>query len=79
MELEIGAMEKTVVAYMKDLTFTYNGKEYRVIVRWDEREGYSSTWINSDGAFIMSPDWIKSLATLEIALDNCKPHTKVEL
>ena len=79
MELEIGAMEKSIVAYMKDLTFTCGGKEYRVIVHWNDMEGYSTTWIDSEGRFSTSPDWIDSIPRFTALLDNSKPHTKVEL
>jgi hypothetical protein len=79
MELEIGAMEKSIVAYDKDFTFTYEGKEYRVIVHWSDMEGYSTTWIDNQGRFDTSPDWIDSLPRFSATLDKCQPHTKVEL
>jgi hypothetical protein len=43
--IEVGAVLKTETAYDKDITFTRDGVEYRVILHWD-----STRWIRSNMA-----------------------------
>jgi len=56
-ELEVGSILKTETAFDKDMTITYQGKEYRVILHWDWNEGFEATWLDDEGRFVSSPDW----------------------
>ncbi len=77
--IEVGAVLKTETAYDKDITFTRDGVEYRVILHWDSHDGYEATWLDSEARFMSSPEWTEELNTLFHTLDFAKPHTKVEV
>jgi hypothetical protein len=56
-QLEVGSILKTETAFDKDMTITYQGKEYRVILHWDWNEGFEATWLDDEGRFVSSPEW----------------------
>jgi hypothetical protein len=56
-ELEVGSILKTETAFDKDMTITYQSKEYRVILHWDWNEGFEATWLDDEGRFVSSPEW----------------------
>ena len=79
--IEVGAVLKTETAYDKDITFTRDGVEYRVIVHWDSHDGYEATWLDSEARFMSSPDWANDDENNRLyhTLDFAKAHTKVEV
>lgn len=76
--LEVGAMSKTTTAYDKDYDLTIDGVEYRVILHWDDVNGFESTWLDSENRFTTSPDWVWEDDEFCLKLDGYEPHTKHE-
>jgi hypothetical protein len=78
-EIRTGAMSKGVTAYDKDFDLTIDGEEVRVILHWDDNDGYETTWLDKEGRFITSPDWLDGVEDFCLKLDNTEPHSKVLL
>jgi hypothetical protein len=74
-EIRTGAMTKAVTAYDKDYDLTIDGVEMRVILHWDDNDGYELTWLDKEGRFITSPDWVSEHDNFCLKLDNTEPHT----
>jgi hypothetical protein len=74
-----GAMSKSTTAYDKDFDLTIDGEEVRVILHWDDLDGYELTWLDKEGRFITSPDWLYEHDDFCLKLDNTEPHSKVQL
>lgn len=77
--IKVGSLLKTETAYDKDVNFTRDDVEYRVIIHWDDHDGYEATWLDDEGRFISSPDWADEMDNLYSTLDLAKPHTEVSL
>jgi hypothetical protein len=58
-KFEVGAVIRTVTAYDKDIDFINDGVKYRVILHWDDHDGFSITWLDSENRFITTPDWLE--------------------
>ena len=54
MEIKIEAVIKEEVAFDKEITFTYEGQEYDVLLHWDKWDGYDLTFNKVD-----EPEWAK--------------------
>ena len=78
-EVKTGAMSKTVTAYDKDYDLTIDGVEYRVILHWDDVDGFETTWLDKEGRFIISPEWVWDEPEFCLKLDGTEPHSKVSL
>ena len=74
-----GAMSKSVTAYDKDFDLTIDGVEMRVILHWDDNDGFEFTWLDKEGRFITSPDWLDKVEDFCLKLDGTEPHSKVSL
>lgn len=48
----IEGVSKEEVSYVKEMTITYDGQQYEVLLRWDKWDGYELDFINSD-----TPEW----------------------
>jgi hypothetical protein len=44
----IEGVSKEEVSYVKEMTITYDGQQYEVLLRWDKWDGYELDFINSD-------------------------------
>ena len=78
-EIKTEAMNKTVTAYDKDFDLIIDGVEMRVILHWDDVDGFETTWLDKEGRFITSPDWVWEMDDFCLKLDSTEPHTKVQL
>jgi hypothetical protein len=78
-EIKTGAMSKSVTAYDKDFDITIDGVEMRVILHWDDVDGFETTWLDKEGRFITSPDWVWEIEDFCLKLDSTEPHAKVLL
>jgi hypothetical protein len=78
-EIKTGAMTKGVTAYDKDFDLTIDGVETRVILHWDDMDGYELTWMDKEGRFITSPDWLDEVDDFCLKLDSTEAHSKVLL
>ena len=74
-QIKVGAMTKGVTAYDKDFDLTIDGTEYRVILHWDDNDGYETTWIDKEGRFTTSPEWVWEDESFCLKLDGKEPHT----
>lgn len=74
-----GAMTKGVTAYDKDFDLEIDGVEYRVILHWDDHDGYETTWLDKEGRFITSPDWLDDVEDFCLKLDSTEAHSRVLL
>ena len=77
--IRTGAMSKAVTGYDKDFDLTIDGVEVRVILHWDDTDGYSLTWLDKEDRFITSPDWLDEVKDFCLKLDNTDTHSKVLL
>lgn len=77
--IKTGAMTKSVTAYDKDFDITIDGAEMRVILHWDDIDGFEMTWLDSEGRFISSPDWIDEVDDFCLKLDSTDTHSVVKL
>jgi hypothetical protein len=50
--MEIKGVSKEDTGFVKNMTISYEGEEYEVLLRWDRFDGYDLTFINSD-----DPQW----------------------
>lgn len=78
-EIKTGAMTKATTSYDKDFDLTIDGVEVRVILHWDDNDGYELTWLDKQDRFITSPDWLDEVDNFCLKLDNTEPHSKVLL
>jgi hypothetical protein len=78
-EIKTGAMTKGVTAYDKDFDLIIDGVEMRVILHWDDNDGFELTWLDKEGRFITSPDWLDEVEDFCLKLDSTEPHSKVKL
>lgn len=78
-EVKTGAMTRAVTAYDKDYDITIDGVEMRVILHWDDNDGYELTWLDKEGRFISSPDWLWEDDKFCLKLDNTEAHSVVKL
>ena len=74
-----GAMSKATTAYDKDFDLTIDGEEVRVILHWDDMDGFELTWMDKEGRFITSPDWLDEVDDFCLKLDSTEAHSKVLL
>jgi hypothetical protein len=51
--MEIKGVSKEETAYDKEMTISYEGQEYQVVLHWDKWDGYDLRFINSD-----TPEWV---------------------
>ena len=52
MSITINGIVKEDTAYDKEITFTYEGESYSVLLHWDNCDGYYLTFLDT-----VSPDW----------------------
>lgn len=78
-EVKTEAMIKSVTAYDKDFDLIIDGVEMRVILHWDDVDGFETTWLDKEGRFITSPDWVWEMDDFCLKLDSTEPHSKVQL
>ncbi len=60
-EIKITGKEHEELSWKRYVYFEYQGKEYVVILFWDEFNGYEIYWKNSESGLINSqeaPDWV---------------------
>jgi len=50
--MEIKGVSKQETSYAKEMTITYDGQQYEVLLRWNNWDGYELDFINSD-----EPEW----------------------
>jgi hypothetical protein len=48
----IEGVSKEETSYAKEMTITYDGQQYEVLLRWNNWDGYELDFINSD-----TPEW----------------------
>jgi hypothetical protein len=51
----------------------------RVILHWDDNDGFELTWLDKEGRFITSPDWLDGVDDFCLKLDGTEAHSKVSL
>jgi hypothetical protein len=83
-QLEVWALLKTETAYDKDMNITFDGKEIRVILHWDDHDGFDIQWLDLEGRWIEEPAWAKAIdeageMSIGYFLDSLEAHTKKEL
>jgi hypothetical protein len=78
-EIKTEAMIKSVTAYDKDFNLIIDGVETRVILHWDDMDGFELTWMDKENRFITSPDWLDEVKDFCLKLDSTEPHSKVLL
>lgn len=82
-QLEVGALLKTETAYDKDMNITVDGKEIRVILHWDDHDGFDIQWLDLEGRWIQAPAWADAIdeageMSVGYFLDSLEAHTKKE-
>jgi len=50
--IDIKGVTKQETAYSKNMTITYEGEEYEVLLYWSSWEGYELSFVDSD-----EPEW----------------------
>jgi hypothetical protein len=50
--MEIKGVTKEETAYGKEMTISYEGQEYEVVLHWDKWDGYDVRFINAE-----EPEW----------------------
>jgi hypothetical protein len=55
----VDSVLRTITAYDKDIEFINEEIKYRVILHWDDHDGFSITWMDSENRFITTPDWLE--------------------
>ena len=84
-QIKIGATKVNQTAYDKYMRITCeHGIEVRLIMHWDEQDGYEFTWLDPEDRFTSAPAWAENFEekynkSLGIFLDNLHPHTLVTL
>ena len=82
-QLEIGSVLKTETAYDKDMNITVDGQEIRVILHWDDHDGFDIQWLDLEGRWINAPAWADAIdeagdMSVGYFLDSLEAHTKKE-
>ena len=82
--IEVGALLKTETAYDKDMNLTFDGKEIRVILHWDDHDGFDIQWLDLEGRWINQPEWANRIEedgemSVGFFLDSLEAHTKKEM
>ena len=82
-QLEVGALLKTETAYDKDMNLTFDGEEIRVILHWDDHDGFEIQWLDLEGRWISAPWWADKIEeegkmSVGFFLDSLEAHTKKE-
>lgn len=82
--IKVGSVLKTETAYDKDMNITYDGQEVRVIVHWDDHDGFEYTWMDMERRFINTPAWAQKIEddgemSIGYFLDSLQPHSEVKL
>ena len=78
-EIKTGAMSKTVTSYDKDFDVTIDGVEMRIILHWDDHDGFELTCLDKEGRFTTLPDWAWEIHDIGYKLDCTEPHSTVKL
>lgn len=83
-KIEVGALLKTETAYDKDMNLTFDGQEIRVILHWDDHDGFEIQWLDLEGRWINQPAWadaIEEEGTMSIGyfLDSLEAHKVKQL
>jgi hypothetical protein len=83
-QLEVGACLKTETAYAKDMNITFDGQEVRVILNWDDHDGFDVQWLDLEGRWIEAPTWANKIEedgemSVGFFLDGLEAHTKKEM
>jgi hypothetical protein len=84
-QIKVGAMDKHYTAYDKDMNIIgADGVEVRVILHWDEHDGYEYTWLDLESRFINAPAWAENFEeehnkSLGSFLDSLEAHSLVTL
>jgi hypothetical protein len=82
-QLEIGSVLKTETAYDKDMNITFDGQEVRVILHWDDHDGFDIQWLDLEGRWINAPAWADAIdeageMSVGYFLDSLTPHSRKE-
>lgn len=56
MSIEIKGITKEETAYDKHIQFTYEGKNYSVLLHWDKWDGFDLNFLNGRN-FTDAPEW----------------------
>lgn len=80
-EIQVGALLKTETAYDKDMNITVDGQEIRVILHWDDHDGFDIQWLDLDNRWIQQPAWADKIEEEDVwsigtFLDSLEAHTK---
>jgi len=82
--IEVGALLKTETAYDKDMNLIFDGKEIRVILHWDDHDGFDIQWLDLEGRWIEAPAWADKIEadgemSVGYFLDSLEAHTRKEV
>ena len=82
-EIQVGALSKETTAYDKDMNLTFDDKEIRVILHWDDHDGFDIQWLDLEGRWIEAPAWADKIdadgeMSVGYFLDSLEAHTKKE-
>ena len=77
--IKTGAMIMSVTSWDKDYDITIDGQEMRVILHWDDHDGFEMTWLDKEGRFISSPDCIDEINDFCLKLSSTRSHSQVQL
>ena len=80
-KIQVGALLKTETAYDKDMNITFEGQEVRVIMHWDDHDGFDIQWLDLEGRWISAPAWAEKIEadgdmSIGYFLDSLEPHTE---
>lgn len=83
-KVQVGSLLKTETAYDKDMNLTFDGTEIRVILHWDDHDGFDIQWLDLDNRWIEQPDWatkIEEAGQMSVGffLDGLQAHTEATL
>lgn len=79
-EIQVGSLLKTETAYDKDMNLTYDGQEIRVILHWDDHDGFDIQWLDSQNRWTTQPAWADKIEesdemSIGYFLDSLEAHT----
>lgn len=60
-QIKVKSLLKTETAYDKDMTIEVDGKELRVIVHWDDHDGFDIQWLDGEKRWVNEPDWATAI------------------
>lgn len=80
-EIQVGSVLKTETAFAKDMNITVDGQEIRVILNWDDHDGFDIQWLDLEGRWINAPEWANKIdeegeMSVGFFLDSLEAHTK---